>query len=158
NPGDLTGTIVVLVNGDTTVEADEMFLVNLDGAVNATIAGGTGTGTIVNDDAPAGVTLSIDDLARSEGDAGTTAFVFTVRLSAASSTPVTVAFSTANNTAKFNGKNQDFLKTSGTITFAPGETSNFITVLVNGDTALESDETFFVNLAGAAGATIADGQ
>src|SRR5262249_4514297 len=43
-------TISVVVNGDTVVEANETFFVNLSGAVNATIADGQGIGTINNDD------------------------------------------------------------------------------------------------------------
>ena len=44
------------------------------------------------------------------------------------------------------------------MTFAPGETSKTITVLVKGDTLTEPDETFFVNLSNAVNATIAKPQ
>jgi hypothetical protein len=50
NPGDLTRTITVLVNGDQKFEPDETVLVNLTNAVNATISRSQGTGTILNDD------------------------------------------------------------------------------------------------------------
>jgi hypothetical protein len=50
-PGALTQPLTVIVNGDTTVEASETFLVNLSAPSNATIATGQGTGTIANDDA-----------------------------------------------------------------------------------------------------------
>ena len=46
NPGITTQTVTVRVNGDTTFEANETFTVNLSGATNAAIVGGTGTGTI----------------------------------------------------------------------------------------------------------------
>src|SRR5262249_39839525 len=39
--------------GDKTIEANETFAMNLSNAVNATIAKGTGTGTIINDDGAA---------------------------------------------------------------------------------------------------------
>ena len=45
-----------------------------------------------------------------------------------------------------------------TLTFAPGETTQTITVPVNGDVLDEADETFFVNLSSPVNATIADGQ
>ena len=51
-------TFSVSVTGDTIVELDEEFVVNLTNAVNATIADNQGTGTIVNDDA---AQLSIND-------------------------------------------------------------------------------------------------
>src|SRR5438128_6033450 len=44
------------------------------------------------------------------------------------------------------------------VTFAPGTTSQTVTVTVNGDTKFEPDETFFVNLTLPVNATIADGQ
>ena len=43
--------MTVLVNGDTTFEADEAFTVHLSSASGATIGDADGTGTIVNDDA-----------------------------------------------------------------------------------------------------------
>ena len=40
----------------------------------------------------------------------------------------------------------DYTATSGTLSFAPGETSKIVTVLVAGDTAVELDETLAVTL------------
>src|SRR5262249_47798910 len=58
-PAGMTSTtITVSVNGDTSVEPDETFQVSLGNAVNATIAAGTGTGTILNDDSPSSPTIS----------------------------------------------------------------------------------------------------
>jgi hypothetical protein len=156
-PGDLSKTITVLVNGDTTVEPDETFFVNLRGATNATIAVGTGTGTILNDDSSAAVSLSINSVSQFEGNSGTTPFVFTVSLSAPATSTVTVSYATADGTAKAHGKNPDYSATSGTLTFAPGDTAKTITVLVNGDTLVEPDEMFFVNLSNGTNATIAAG-
>ena len=50
-PGETAKTVTVLVRGDTTVEPDETFRLVLSGAVNATVVGSVGTGTILNDDA-----------------------------------------------------------------------------------------------------------
>jgi hypothetical protein len=49
-PGVTSQTIAITVNGDTTVEPTETFTVNLGIVTGATVADGTGTGTIVNDD------------------------------------------------------------------------------------------------------------
>lgn len=57
-PGETGKAITVFVNGDTQVEANETFTVRLFNAVNATIANGTATGTILNDDGE-GCTYSI---------------------------------------------------------------------------------------------------
>ena len=68
---------------------------------------------------------------------------------------MTVAYATANGTATAGS---DYVAASGTLTFLAGQTSKTVAVTVNGDAAVEADETFTVNLSGAAGATIADAQ
>jgi hypothetical protein len=69
--------------------------------------------------------------------------------------PVTVQYATANGTATAPG---DYASTSGTVTFPAGAIAQNVVVQVVGDAAVEPDETFVVNLSGAAGATIADAQ
>jgi large repetitive protein len=86
-----------------------------------------------------------------EGNAGSTSANFTVTLSAASGQPVTVAYRTANGTAIAGS---DYAAASGTLTFAPGVTIQSIIVAVTGDTAIEADEVFFVNLGSPVNATI----
>jgi uncharacterized protein YneR len=153
-PGDLTKTINVTVNGDTSVEANETFFVNLTMPTNATIADNQGQGTIQNDDIP---TISINDVSMAEGDSGTTAFGFTVTLSQASPQSVSVNYATANGTATV-ADNDYVAIPSTTLTFAPGETTKPINVLVNGDGTVENNETFFVNLTMPTNATISDNQ
>ncbi len=103
---------------------------------------------------PAAV-LSIADVTVMEGDAGTTTANFTVTVTPASASVVTVAYATADGSA---AAGSDYLATSGMLTFAPGEPSKRIAVTVNGDVVNEGDEVFFVNLSGASGATISDAQ
>jgi large repetitive protein len=154
-PGETSKTITVLINGDTSVEPDETFFVNLANATgNATIADAVGAGTILNDDQVGPSVISIGaDLSLPEGDSGRTAFRFPVSLDTPQSTPVTVDFSTPDNLGTAT-PGSDYTAASGTLTFAPGETSKTITVEVIGDTAVEPDETFFVNLANATGNAI----
>jgi hypothetical protein len=66
-----------------------------------------------------------------------------------------VNFATADGTATAG---TDYVSNSGGVNFDPGETSKSITIIVGGDTAIEGDETFFVNLSSATNASIADGQ
>jgi uncharacterized repeat protein (TIGR01451 family) len=153
NPGDLTKTITVLVNGDTLDEANENFFVNLSGAVNAVLLDSQGQGTISDNDP--NPSLSVNDLSIDEGNSGTTAFTFTVTLSTASGQTVTVNFATADNTA---GSASDYQSNSGSLTFIPGDTEESITVLVNGDGTFEPNETFFVNLSVPTNASISGAQ
>ncbi|MFN2511680.1 MAG: Calx-beta domain-containing protein [Pyrinomonadaceae bacterium] len=153
-PGQTTKTVTVLVNGDTTNEADETFFVNVSGAANANITDSQGQGTITNDDALP--TLSINDVSVTEGNSGTVNAVFTVNLSPASGQTVTVNYATANGTATAGG---DYLAiNTTTLTLNPGETNKPVTVLVIGDTLNEADETFPVNLTNPTNATVTDNQ
>lgn len=103
-----------------------------------------------------GVTLSIGNVALTEGNTGTRTASFTVTLSGSSAQTVTVSYATANGSATAGS---DYIATSGTLTFDPGVTSLTISVTVNGDTVIEPDEVFYVNLSNASpGAELSDGQ
>jgi hypothetical protein len=73
-----------------------------------------------------------------EGNSSTTNLTFTVSLSTASGQTVSVNYTTADNTAQAGS---DYQAANGVVTFAAGETSKQITVLVNGDTEVEPNET-----------------
>jgi hypothetical protein len=148
-----TYTFTVQVNGDTVDEANETFFVNVTGVVNAVVVDGQGIGTITDDDPQP--SLSINDVTVVEGNAGSTNAVFTVTLGAASGQTVTVAYATADGTATAG---VDYAATIGTATFAPGSTTQAVTVPVLGDTAPEANETFVVNLSAPTNATIGDAQ
>ena len=149
-----TGTtrreITVSVTGDTTEEPNETVVVTLSNASGATIATGTGTGTIVNDD---GYLLSIDSPSVAEGDSGSANLTFTVTLSAAKSQQVTVAYADAGTGTATSGTDYTAI-TAGVLTFAANETSKTITVSVTGDASDEENETVEVTLSSAVGATI----
>jgi len=103
---------------------------------------------------PSGM-LSINDVAHVNHIGGQTAFVFTVRLSQPSQQPVSVNYDTADGTA--TAAEGDYVPTAGTLNFTKGQTAQTITVLVNGASVAEPDESFFVKLSRASHATIADG-
>jgi uncharacterized protein len=104
------------------------------------------------------ITLSVNDVSISEGNSGTSIATFTVSLSAPAPTGgVTFDIATADGTATI--VNSDYVANTLTAqTIAAGSTTYTFNVTVNGDTALESNETFFVNVTNAVGATVADGQ
>jgi uncharacterized delta-60 repeat protein len=149
-----TQTISVTINGDTKVESDEAFSVNLSDAINgAIISHASGTGTITNDDA---VSVSINDVTISEGNSGSKVATFTVTRSGGT-TAFDVDFETSDGGA--TTADHDYVANSGTLHFADGVNTGTISVTINGDTKFEPNETFFVNLSGATnGATISDNQ
>ena len=100
--------------------------------------------------------VSINDVAVLEGDAGTTNAVFTVTLSAPSTQTVTVVATSADGSAT---SPSDYLTLPPTtLTFNPGETSKTVSVTINGDTVVEANENFFVNLTAVVNATVSDSQ
>jgi len=105
-----------------------------------------------------GSELSVDDVSVVEGDAGQVTANFTVSLTGPSDTPVTVEISTADGTATL--ANNDYVEIpTTTLTFLPGgPLTQTVSVLVNGDTTGEPDETFFLNLANVTNARIGDDQ
>ena len=149
--GQTSGTIRVDVHGDRAAEPSEVFSVDLIPGPDGTVPDGHAVGTIIDDDPYA----SIAGGSVVEGHSGTRAVTFTVTLSAPSDMPVTVGYATADGTATAPGG--DYQAKTDTLTFAPGETSKTLTVLVNGDRVGENDESFMVNLAGDAAAGIGNG-
>src|SRR5262249_14248035 len=103
---------------------------------------------------PAAV-LAISDLAVLEGNVGGHNAVVTVTVSERHGNSITVNYSTADGTATAGS---DYNSVSGKLTFAKNEMSKTILVPVIGDRVPEADETFFVRLSNAKGASIAKGE
>lgn len=109
--------------------------------------------------------ISISNVSVSEGQVGTsgakkgvaqlTEANFRVTLSRAFAEPVTVYYQTKDGTA--TTADGDYTAAEGSVTFAPGETTQTVTVIVRGDSKLEANESFFVELSQASdNAAIAD--
>ena len=96
-PGETSKTITVSVKGDALDEVSETFNVTLASPTNATLADGTGIGTITDDDASP--TLSINDVTLAEGNTSTINATFTVTMSAVSGQAVTVNYATTDISA-----------------------------------------------------------
>jgi hypothetical protein len=148
--GPLFQTISVPVIGNTIPQANRTFFVNLSNLVNGQFSDNQAVGTIIDDDALPNLSITAN-VSQFEGNAGTTNFIFVVTLSTASGQVVTVNYTTVPGSATAGS---DYTTTAGTLTFNPGQTSQTIVVPVIGNTVVEPDETFFVQLTGASGATI----
>lgn len=141
-PGETTKTIPITILGDTLNEADETFQVQISGPTLATLGNATATGTIIDND-PLPI-VSVSSPTATEPETGTTALTFTISLSTISAQPITVSYQTTAGTATSGSDYQAIAPTQ--VTFAPGETSKTVTVLVNSDALVEELETFTLDV------------
>lgn len=148
--GTTTENIVVVVNGDTTVETDEtvgMLISNCGQggtATNATTF--TATGTITNDDVPSGSgDLTIAPASTAEGAYGVVTYLaFTVTLDGPVGSDTTFEYYTVDGTARAW---VDFIGVSGVGIIRAGDTTFTIRVPIIGNATVEGTKTFTVRIA-----------
>ena len=152
-PGQTTKRVEVPTLEDDEAEETETFTVQLSAPSGATVADGTGTGTIIDDDGGGGSVprIEIEDAEVTEGGIA----AFTVTLSSSSEVPVTVSYETIDGTATAGA---DYTTTSGMLTFeVNGDRTQRVEVPTLEDDEAEETETFTVRLSAPSGATVADG-
>jgi hypothetical protein len=100
--------------------------------------------------------ISIGHVTIAEGNAGTSIATFTVTRTGGNAA-FDLTYATADGTATAGS---DYVaQSTGSVSFAAGDLTKTISVTINGDTTVEHDETFFVNLLNATGGgTIVDAQ
>lgn len=141
--GVATRSFTVPINNDTTDEVNETASLSLSSIAGNGSLGTQASATLTITDNDAAPTVSINDVSLNEGNSGTNPATFTVTLAAVSAKTVTVEFATADGEAKAAS---DYQANTGTLTFAPGDTTKTVNVLVNGDATFEADEDFTVEL------------
>jgi Ca2+-binding RTX toxin-like protein len=166
-PSSGTPTTVSLTVAGTTVDTAAFpgtveYTFPSDGAPDVfwAVDGETATWTVTCTPPP---DLTINDVSMNEGNSGTTSFTFTVGLSApARPGGVTFDIATADRTAQDDNpvsEDNDYVAQSLTgQTIPEGSSTYSFTVSVNGDTTVEPNETFAVNVSNVSGATVSDGQ
>jgi hypothetical protein len=147
-PGELTKIISIPIINDNLFEnGNETFTLALSNPTGAAIlmSPNITTVTIGDNDFKPSVFVPIKFLV-SEGDSGTKNIAVDVTLTNPTVQVVTVNYATANGTATAGS---DYTAASGTVTIPAGITSVPINIVINGDTAVEPDETFGVILSNA---------
>lgn len=149
--GDFSTGFTVQVCGDTDVEADKDFLVELSNAQNGHISVSQAIGSIIDDDARP--TISINDVAKIEPFSGSSNAVFTISLSQVWPTSVSVDYLAEPQTADAG---LDFTVVSGTLTIPANTPNGQIAVPVLADSTPEPNETFALTLSNPVNADLAD--
>jgi hypothetical protein len=150
--GSLTPAAIKTVLMNSAIDMDNPATPGFDTGFDA----GTGAGLIQANAALAMVvsSVAINDVSITEGDSGTKIETFTVTRSGASAA-FDVNFTTADGSATV--ADHDYVASSGTLHFGAGVNTQTISVTINGDTKIESNEAFSVSLSGATnGAIISD--
>lgn len=146
-------TRTISTNGDSVHEPGETYTVNFSTPALVTFPGGILgplTLTILDNDLQPQIRVA-NAPAVGEGELQN----FVVSFSNASTQSITVDYSSSDNSAIAPG---DYTPVSGTLTFAPGETSQTIQVQTLQDGISESGQGYRMNLANATNATILDNQ
>jgi hypothetical protein len=158
--GQTLQTVTLWTDFDNAVEIDEAFQLEIFGAVNAELPNQAvavrETGWILDDD---GVTqkraVFVGGAIVSERHPlGTAEAVFSVELSRAAQERLTFSYETVGSTARAG---QDFVPTSGTVVFEPGQTRAEVRVPVMSDLIREAAEAFFLRLVGSFPAQVGSG-
>jgi hypothetical protein len=143
----LSKYVTVTVNGDTLMEGNETFALNLSSPTKAVLADGSGTATIVDEEGR--FSVSVNDASVTEGNSGTKNLAFLVKLSAAPAAgqTVTVNAASADGSAKVSGNDYNALVPNPTtLTFNPGELTKTVNIVIKGDSTVEPNETLQLNL------------
>ena len=148
-----TGTVTITAQDNTKDEPDKSVTVSAVASGNSGVVNPVdATLTIADDDDAPSVSINSPSVA--EGASGSTAtLTYEVTLSAASGKQVTVAYADASTGTASSADDYTALS-SGTLTFAAGETSATIDVTITGDGVDEPDETIIVELSGPNNATL----
>jgi len=141
--GEVIKSFTVPLVNDGVPESQETFHLTLSAPTGGAALGANSASQLyINDYDPTYPETHISDASVVEGNSGTTNAVFHVTVTPHTKV-VTVSYVTVDGTAQAGS---DYQATSGTLTFNPGETSKDVPVPVIGDTQVEGDELFFVNL------------
>ncbi len=140
-PGGGTATVTVPIIGDKLNESTETFTVQLLSPQGSRLSKGVGVGTILDNDLVPG--LYVNDVFLTTTSPDVLAAVFTVALGAPSGQLVTVEFATADGTAL---SGIDYISHAGVLTFAPGTTTQLVTVSVITSGVYSPNEKFSLNL------------
>lgn len=131
----------VVIASDVTVETLETLTATISAASSGTIVTSQGLGQIIDNDA---AVLSIASVSQAEGNSGSAPMPFVARLSNPVQGQVLVTVSSANGTATAGS---DYTTLAPTVlTFPSLSVQQALSVGISGDTQLESDENFTLNL------------
>jgi Ca2+-binding RTX toxin-like protein len=143
-PGETSKDVLIYTTNDALDERDEFIVLELYDPSQGTFEHGTATyrasGVVFdNDGAGSNLAFLVSDPVITEGDSGQKMAVFEVRLSQPAPSAFSATYTTINGTAVAGS---DYVATSGTINFVPGQDVALVSVPIIGNTLSEASEVF----------------
>jgi chitinase len=162
--GASSATFNVMILADIFAESTEFFQIVFSSPTNATLQqmtlncqitadGGATTTTpttttpTTTSSAPT-MTVTPSSSTITEGNTSNPSVTFTLRLAAASATPMSISYTTVNGTALAG---RDYTARSGAMTFAPGETVKTVSIPILANTRVDGNRMFDLVVTPAAG-------
>ncbi len=154
--GERTKVVTVPVAPQPAATPTRTFSLELSApSANTVVSDASGDAVLFSSPTPAPAPpLYVNDSNILRPAAGSGTSTFTVTLGAASATPVTVGYATADGTA--TAAAGDYSPTSGMLTFAPGETAKTVPVTVFATARHRIIDDFRLDLSGPTGAVLGD--
>jgi len=146
-PGEISKTISIPITDNNTLNGDKAFTVRLTSPFDGTLGLASTTVTIRDNE----VSYVSFTLAKKWVDETSGSVPFAVQRTGNTNNQVSVRYATVNGTALAGS---DYTATSGTLTFAAGETNKPVTVTLRTDTAAESSESFYLRLSSPTGTSL----
>ncbi len=154
--GETNVTISIQINGDTKIENDERFNIYITNEQNLSTSGTRSpVGIIVNDDGNfSKVSISAPILEIDEGNTSDTNLTFFIQLDTNTTEDnVTVQYRTVNGSAEVIDNDYQEIPLQ-TVTFNAGEYLKEFSVTIKGDTNIEPNESFYIELLNPNGLTL----
>jgi hypothetical protein len=148
--GETSKTVTIPILGDTQVEGNEFVNLTLSNPTNGGTLGAGRTSLLVITDNDTYGSLAFKTLNFTVGESGPTATI-TVNRTGNTAYAVGVSYATSNNTATAG---LDYVATSGTLSFAPGQTSRTFTIPIINDTAQDGNQSVNLTLSNPTGGAV----
>ena len=148
--GETSKTVTIPILGDTQVEGNEFVNLTLSNPTNGGTLGAGRTSLLVINDNDTYGSLAFKTLNFTVAESGPTATI-TVTRTGNTAYAVGVSYATSNNTATAG---LDYVATSGTLSFAPGQTSRTFSIPIINDTAQDGNQSVNLTLSNPTGGAV----
>lgn len=156
--GQLIKAVKFNIIGNTAIQPNRLFTVNVTNVSGANVIDGSGTVTIVDDDTAAGFKVGIGDVSMREGESYARTADIAVNFSQAAPKDFTLNIATVNGTAfgvaSLGAGAGDYVTRSASVPIAAGTKSKIIQVAIMSDSVIDGTKRFYVDMTSSYGTVV----